>query len=123
MEDHPGFCLPGKHLHDLNCGGPGCERTFAPTLKEVKHLGKDKASPPAADKPVCCCVNTDKGAGANRHHECKHALCNPCWTKAALGGHTRQKAFHVESHSELCGDMHLQRRRKRARRKRICVGS
>jgi hypothetical protein len=57
MEDHPGFCFPGKYLHGLNCGGPGCKRTFAPTLKEVKRLGKDKASRPAADKPVHCCVN------------------------------------------------------------------
>jgi hypothetical protein len=85
MEDHPGFCGPGQYLHDLKCGGHGCERTFAANLKEVKRLGKDKASRPTADKPVYCCVNMDKGAGANREHECRHALCNACWSKAILG--------------------------------------
>ena len=88
MEDHPGFCGPGHHLHDLKCGGPGCERTFVPNRKEEKSLGKDKASRPTADKPVCCCVNIEKGANDCRQHVCKHALCNPCWSKAMLGDET-----------------------------------
>jgi hypothetical protein len=41
-----------------------------------------------ADKPVYCCVNIEKGAGAYRQHVCKYALCNPCWSKAMLGDET-----------------------------------
>jgi hypothetical protein len=85
MEEHPGFCLPRHHLHGLRRGRPGCERTFVPNLKEERRLGKDKASRPASNVPVRCCENVKKGVGACRQHECKHALCDPCVTEAALG--------------------------------------
>lgn len=84
MEDHPGFCVEGRYLHALTCGGVGCVRTFVSNLKEVRGLGKEKSSRPTADKPVYCCINMDKGVGASRKHECRHALCNPCWTMAML---------------------------------------
>jgi hypothetical protein len=84
MEENPGYCVPGRYLHDLKCGGPGCDRTFAANLNEVKRLGKDKAARPTADKPVYCCVNIKKEGTAYRQHECKHALCSPCWTKGML---------------------------------------
>ena len=83
-EDHPGFCEPGHYLHNLKCGGPGCDRTFAANKKEEARLGKDKASRPTAGKPVCCCVNIKTGADGIRSHQCGYALCNPCWTRAML---------------------------------------
>jgi hypothetical protein len=89
MEDHPGFCAPGQYLHSLKCGGVGCDRTFAANLKEVRQLGQDNASRPTSDKPVYCCVNISGRSGAYRKNECRHALCNPCWTKAVLGEGTQ----------------------------------
>jgi hypothetical protein len=85
MEDNPGFCGPGEHLHRLMCGGIGCGRAFAANLKEVKCMGSDKASRPTKDKPVHCCLNIAGRTGADRKEQCKHALCNQCWTKAMLG--------------------------------------
>ena len=88
MEDHPGFCVEGRYLHGLTCGGVGCQRTFVSNLKEERSLGKEKSSRPTADKPVYCCINMDKGVGTSRKHQCKHALCNRCWTMAMLGEDT-----------------------------------
>jgi hypothetical protein len=85
MEDNPGFCGPGEHLHGLMCGGIGCGSAFAANLKEVKRMGSDKASRPTKDKPVCCCLNIAGRTGADRQEQCGHALCNQCWTKAMLG--------------------------------------
>ena len=85
MEDNPGFCGPGEHLHGLMCGGDGCKKAFAANLKEVKRMGADMASRPTKDKPVHCCLNMAGRTGDNRKVECRHALCNQCWTKAVLG--------------------------------------
>jgi hypothetical protein len=85
MEDNPGFCGPGEHLHGLMCGGDGCKKAFAANLKEVKRMGADMASRPTKDKPVHCCLNIAGRTGDNRKVECRHALCNQCWTKAVLG--------------------------------------
>lgn len=85
MEDNPGFCKPGQYLHTLRCGGVGCGRMFAANLKEVGQLGQDKAARPTPDKPVYCCVNISGRSGAYRKNECRHALCNQCWSKAMLG--------------------------------------
>jgi hypothetical protein len=83
-EDHPGHCKTGGYLHDLECGGVGCKKTFAPDLKEVKRLGKNNASRPTSDKPVYCCVNIAGRTGVYREEVCKHALCNECWSQAML---------------------------------------
>jgi hypothetical protein len=83
-EDHPGHCKTGGYLHELECGGVGCKKTFAPDLKEVQRLGKNYAARPTGDKPVYCCVNISGRTGIYREKVCKHALCNECWSQAML---------------------------------------
>ena len=91
-EDHPGHAKFGGYLHGLGCSGEGCEKTFAPDLKEVKRLGQEKASRPTGDKPVYCCINISGRTAVYRKEVCRHALCNECWSKAMLANEEGRKA-------------------------------
>ena len=91
-EDHPGHAKFGGYLHDLGCSGEGCEKTFAPDLKEVKRLGQEKASRPTGDKPVYCCMNISGRTAVYRVEVCRHALCNECWSQAMLANEEGRKA-------------------------------
>ena len=84
LRQRPGFCGPGHYLHNLKCSGEGCDRTFVHNLKEERRMGSGKTSEPTTDKPVHCCVNMETGPSACRKHVCRHALCNPCWSKGVL---------------------------------------